>query len=662
MTNVPYLYAFCFENGNNRSLVLINTDLSNSHTVSFSGTHPPTGTVNVRQLAPSALDEMNEAPSGSPTNLAAPTVAIETSTLSNPSSITLPPFSATALDYTTTGSGIGPISGAAATPVLSLAGGTYATAQSVTIGDATPGATIYYTTNGAPPSTSSAVYTGPIQVSATETLQAIAAASGFTESSVAVATYTIGGTGLPAPVFAPAPGTYNSAQTVTISDSAAGATIFYTTNGSTPSTSSTVYSGPINVGATETLQAIAAAPGFTSSAVASAAYTIGGGTGLPAPVFTPAPGTYTSSQQVTITDSVWGPNIYYTTDGSTPTASSTQYMGPIWQSSSQTLKAIAIQSGSSSAVTTAAYAIAPVLPVPAFSLPGGIGAYPAPQTVSILDAVPGTTIYYTTDGSTPTTSSTLYSGPIRVSTTEIVEAIAFESGFTKSAVATILYTIASTTLPALAPSFQPAGGSYSGAQSVTLSDVIPGATIYYTTDGTTPTASSAIYGGPLWVSTSETIEAIAIQAGGSSSPVSTAAYTIGVSGGGGTTYIGYPSGGFTANNLSLNNGAFINGGYLELTDGNGAEARSAWYARPLPVTRFSTDFTFLQLNATADGMTFAIQGNDGFALGYPGLGLGYQGIPLSVAVKFDLYNDAGEGSDSTGLYLGGARRPFPQPI
>jgi len=44
LNNVPYLYAFCFENGSNRSLVLINTDLSGSHAISFSGTNPPQGT------------------------------------------------------------------------------------------------------------------------------------------------------------------------------------------------------------------------------------------------------------------------------------------------------------------------------------------------------------------------------------------------------------------------------------------------------------------------------------------------------------------------------------------------------------------------------------------------------------------------------------------
>ena len=160
------------------------------------------------------------------------------------------------------------------TPTFSPAAGTYTSAQSVTISDATSGATIYYTTNGTTPTTSSTVYTGPITVSSTETLQAIAVATGDTNSAVASAAYTITADGGNADILTWAPVPIRSAQSVTISDATSGATIYYTTNGTTPTTSSTRYTGPITVSSTETLEAIAAATGDTNSAVASAAYTI----------------------------------------------------------------------------------------------------------------------------------------------------------------------------------------------------------------------------------------------------------------------------------------------------------------------------------------------------------------------------------------------------
>ena len=112
--------------------------------------------------------------------------------------------------------------------------------------------------------------------------------------------------------------------------------------------------------------------------------------------------------------------------------------------------------------------------------------------------------------------------------------------------------------------------------------------------------------------------------------------------------------GFTNAELSLNGSAKVANGALQLTDGAQFEAGSAFFSTPVPTTSFVTDFTFRLLDPEADGITFVIQAAGPHALGEDGGGLGYAGIPRSVAIKFDLHDNFGEGTNSTGLYADGA--------
>ena len=330
--------------------------------------------------------------------------------------------------------------GQAGIPTFSPAPGTYLGSQSVTLSSGSSGAVICYSTTGSPAtngSTSCAtgtLYTGPVTVSSSETLYAVAGGTGYNDSPVVSGSYVIQ-TSVATPTFSPPAGTYTSAQSVAISDVTSNATIYYTTNGTAPTTSSTKYTGPITVSSTETLEAIAVATGNTNSAVASAAYTINSPTPVSTPTFSPAGGTYTSAQLVTISDATSGATIYYTTNGTTPTTSSTAYTGPITVSSTETLEAIAVVTGGTSAVASASYTInlLPVVSTPTFSPAGG--TYTSAQSVTISDATSDATIYYTTNGTTPTTSSTAYTGPITVSSTETLKAIAVATGDNDSAVA-----------------------------------------------------------------------------------------------------------------------------------------------------------------------------------------------------------------------------------
>ncbi|MEU7477883.1 chitobiase/beta-hexosaminidase C-terminal domain-containing protein [Lentzea sp. NPDC042327] len=89
------------------------------------------------------------------------------------------------------------------------------------------------------------------------------------------------------------------------------------------------------------------------------------------------------------------------------------------------------------------------------------------------------------------------------------------------------YTHGSTQAPVATPTFSPPGGAYTSGQTVTISTATSGATIRYTVDGSTPTASSPVYSGPISVPSSRTINAIGIKSGLANSSVGSATYTIG---------------------------------------------------------------------------------------------------------------------------------------
>ncbi len=168
------------------------------------------------------------------------------------------------------------------------------------------------------------------------------------------------------PVFSPVAGTYAGAQSVTITSATAGASIRYTTDGSNPSeTLGTLYTVAVPINATATLKAIAYKAGLADSAVATAVYIINIGGVTSAPDFTPAGGTFTSLQTVTIASATSGASIRYTTDGSTPSETiGTLYFGTVSVSATTTFKAIAYKVGSTdSAINSGAFIQVPVAPV-----------------------------------------------------------------------------------------------------------------------------------------------------------------------------------------------------------------------------------------------------------------------------------------------------------
>jgi hypothetical protein len=619
----------------------------------------------------------------------------------------------------------------AATPTFSPVAGTYGSTQNVTISDATAGATIFYTIDGTTPATSvggsTAQYTGPLTVTSTRTIKAIATASGYSASAVSSATYTIQSQQTAAPTFSPVAGTYSSTQSVSISSATSGASIFYTLNGTTPNTtaggSTVLYSSPITIGSTTTVKAIATASGFSASNVTTAVYTISASTGTinfgsgfaaGGMIFNGSAALNNTRLRITDGGTIEAASAWYSTPvsvsaftndfsfqitpGTSPTAdgfafvmqaNNTAALGPVGgglgygppnagsTAANSILKSIAIKfdlygNSGETANSTGLYINGASPTTPYVDLTGsGIDLHSG-HVFNVHMTYDGANLAMTvTDATTAATFA--QSWPITIASTIGSPTAYF--GFTGgtgglTAIQEIIsWTCMSgspTAPPAATPTFSPVAGTYASTQSVTISDATAGASIYYTTDGSTPTTSSTKYTVPISVATTTAIKAIATAPGFSASAVASASYTITAS----STGIAFGNGFTPSTGLQFNGGSAMSGTRLRLTDSGSSQARSIFWTTPVNVPSFTTDFTFQQTpgtNPTGDGFAFVLQNSSAAALGPVGGGLGYgpsspggtPGILKSVAVKFDLYGNAGEGPNSTGLYTNGASPTVP---
>ncbi len=157
-----------------------------------------------------------------------------------------------------------------AVPVFSPAGGTFTNAPSVTITDATPSASIFYVIgNGIPQP-----YSAPLMLTSSTTVTAIAGGSGFVTSDPAHATFTVNLAPPPAPTIDPPAGTYTAPLDISMSDSVSNAEIYYTLDGTTPTSASAKYSGSLRLYGSKTVKAIAIANGGLVSSTATSSYTL----------------------------------------------------------------------------------------------------------------------------------------------------------------------------------------------------------------------------------------------------------------------------------------------------------------------------------------------------------------------------------------------------
>jgi len=244
------------------------------------------------------------------------------------------------------------------------------------------------------------------------------------------------------------------------------------------------------------------------------------------PTFSVLPGSYTVEKTVVISSVTSGAQIHYTLNGATPTLTdpSVTNGGSIVIDVSATLKAKTWHTTMpESGVTSATYTLVATAP----SITPGSGTFTVPQTLSMSTTTPGGVIRYTTDGSTPTTSSVPYTQPISVGTSSTVIASAFRAGWSTSSATTVSVTMNFGTL--LAPEFSPNGGAFTNSVDAFLSNTVPTATIRYTLDGSTPSVLSPVYTPPLVLTAGATVKAKAYHPDFTTSAMSSATFTMALS-------------------------------------------------------------------------------------------------------------------------------------
>lgn len=305
------------------------------------------------------------------------------------------------------------------------------------------------------------------------------------------------------PTFSPASGTYFQPQSVQINCSVSGVTIRYTTDGTEPTTSSTIFSSstPISVTQATVIKAKAYKNKMKPSLVASSSYAFNVGTLY----FAPFGGTYTTPQTVSILPVSSGTVTHYTLDGTEPTELSPIYTEPILIDGTTTLKAKGFIQGWNACPTVTANYVYNVTQ-PTFSV--ATGTYYNEFNVTIATPTTGANIRYTTNGTEPTESSILYTEPVNISGSKTLKAKAFKANWNASGTA-----LADYTLKVVAPAFSPAPGVYFTPQHVTITTTTPQAEIRYTTDGSEPTENSPVYVVPIYISEGTNLRAKAFRDG-----------------------------------------------------------------------------------------------------------------------------------------------------
>lgn len=354
------------------------------------------------------------------------------------------------------------ITAVVAAPSFLPNGGDFTGMVNVSLATSTPGASIFYTTNGQEPDFNATFYTGPFQLGVgAHTVKAIAYRIGYAPSPVVTATFRVydGSTERVAdPIFDPfSSGDFADSVRVTLFSWTQGATIRYTLAKDQappdPDEQAMHYTGPLQLGLGNWfIRAKAFKEGMPASNVVQRNYRVSKALGKTNDlVITPRNGTFYNDVTITIeastTPATTGVQIFYTTDGTRPVADPQRpgnYTGPFLLRKSATIHAIATRRFFTPSGIGKARIHLQCAP-PTFELPGG--TYYDSVRVVLISETNGAVLHYTLDGSLPSDSSQRYTGPFTLYQNTTVMVRGFKPGYTPSEVAAATYVVQPSKAP-----------------------------------------------------------------------------------------------------------------------------------------------------------------------------------------------------------------------
>lgn len=349
-------------------------------------------------------------------------------------------------------------------------------------------AAIYYTIDGSMPDETKTRYAKPFELKHNAEVKAIAKASDYADSFIASLKIDSYKCDTPEIQF--------TNLKIYIKCATPDAKIYYTIDGSDPTTNGQLYTSAIPMTSNCTVKAVAKRDYFHNSEIAQYILDISN-------VKCGTPTLNINGNLLTMSTITDGATIYYTSDGTNPSNRSTAYTSPILLENNGIYKAIAVKSGEIDSDIAEVSIDWFQAETPVFSYSDGV--------LTITCKTPDNTIYYEIGGAEPTKASSRYIGPITLKDNRIVKAFATAPGFNDSE--TVSYSTSSFTCEAPQVSFD--------GRAIELTSPTSGATIYYSIDGGNPGLASEIYSGKTILPGLCTVKAIAVMENMNNSSVTT---------------------------------------------------------------------------------------------------------------------------------------------